>query len=184
MGVYTVLAPEPKDGGLPPADPMEFVFIKDGFSWPAFFFAALWMIYRRLWLVLIAYIVISVALAAAVSAAGGGVFGFAILALHFLFALEAAQLRAWTLTRHGYRLVGIAEGRREEEAEVRYFSEIEAGSSFVATGPVPPVPPTPPAPAAPPSPRAPIVPRVPQPPGAPEVVGLFPEPGGAPGHSS
>ena len=183
MGVYTVLAPQPTDGGTLPADPMAFVFIKDGFCWPALLFAGLWMIYRRLWLVLIGYIVVSAALAAAASAAGGGAFGFAIIALHFLFALEATHLRAWTLERHGYRLVGIAEGRREEEAEVRYFSEIEAPSAGMpGAAMVPPVPPTPPVPPAPPAPMASPVPRVPRPPSAEagDVVGLFPHPGGRP----
>jgi hypothetical protein len=186
MAVYTVLAPQPTDGGMLPPDPMTLVFVKDGFSWPAFLFAGLWMIYRRLWLVLVGYIIVSLALVAAAKAVDGGIVGFAILALHFLFALEATALRAWTLQRHGYRLAGIAEGRREEEAEIRYFSEIEAQPQPIppAAAPQPPIPPVPPVPPAPLT--SPSVPRVPQPPSAEagDVVGLFPTPGGAPGRTS
>jgi hypothetical protein len=187
MAVYTVLAPQPTDGGTLPPDPMKLVFVKDGFCWPAFLFAGLWMIYRRLWLVLIGYAVVSLALVAAAKAAGGGIIGFVILAIHFLFALEATALRTWTLGRHGYRLVGIAEGRREEEAEIRYFSEIEAAPQAIPPQPPQPprppqvpVPPVPPVPPAPPS-----VPRVPSPPNAEagDVVGLFPAPGGASGRA-
>jgi len=183
MAVYTVLAPQPTDGGTLPPDPMALVFVKEGFSWPAFLFAGPWLIYRRLWLVLIGYVVVAVALGAAGNAVGGSLFGFAMLALHFLFALEATALRAWTLERHGYRLVGVAEGRREEEAEVRYFTEIEAQPQPIpGPAPQPPIPPVPPVPPAPPSYSPPSVPRVPRTPSAEagDVVGLFPAPGQAP----
>ncbi|HVZ14257.1 MAG TPA: DUF2628 domain-containing protein [Bauldia sp.] len=184
MAVYTVLAPQPMDGGTLPPDPMTLVFVKEGFSWPAFLFAGPWLIFRRLWLVLIGYVIVAVALGAAGNALGNPIFGLVMLAVHFLFALEATALRAWTLERHGYRLVGIAEGRREEEAEIRYFTEIEAQPQAAAGAtpqpPQPPVPPTPPAPYSPPS-----VPRMSRPPSAEagDVVGLFPAPGGGPGHT-
>jgi hypothetical protein len=181
MAVYTVLAPQPTDGGTLPPDPMRLVFVKEGFSWPAFLFAGPWLLYRRLWLVFIGYIIVALALGAAGHAVGGPLFGFAILALHFLFALEATALRAWTLERHGYRLVGIAEGRREEEAEIRYFSEIEAQPQPIPpAAPQPPAPPVPPVPPAPPTRSAPSVPRVPPSAEAGDVVGLFPAPGGKP----
>ncbi len=170
MAIYTVLAPVPKDGGSLPADPMALVFVKEGFAWPAFLFAGLWLIYRRLWLVLVGYFVVAFALSAVAGQIGGPLPFFAILALHFLFALEANELRRWTLARRGFRLIGLAEGRGQEEAEIRYFSENEAE---VPVSPLPPVPPIPP---VPPLPRLPRVPSA----EAGEVVGLFPAPGAAP----
>jgi hypothetical protein len=41
------------------------VFVRDGFSWLAFLFGPLWLIARRMWVVLIAYVVVVVAITAA-----------------------------------------------------------------------------------------------------------------------
>ena len=54
MTIYTVLAP-PEAGSAGP-DRDRFVFIKEGFCWPAFFFAAIWLLFRRMWLVFILYL--------------------------------------------------------------------------------------------------------------------------------
>jgi hypothetical protein len=165
MAVFTIFAPQARDGNALP-DAMDLVFVKDGFNWPALFFAGPWLIYRRLWLALIGYIVVAVAVTYAASQISEGFASLVGLAVHFLFALEANQLRAWTLERNGYRLIGVSDGRSVEEAEIRYFSEAD-----VALPPAPPVPPAPPS-----------VPKVPQPPVKPsaeagDVVGLFPAPG-------
>jgi hypothetical protein len=165
MAVFTILAPRPREGDVL-SDPMALVFVKDGFNWPALFFAGPWLIYRRLWLTLAGYIIVAVAAGWAASQLSEGFGSFVMLAIHFLFALEANQLRVWTLERNGYRMIAVSEGRNLEEAEIRYFSETE-----VAPAPVPPMPPAPPS-----------VPRVPQPPVKPsaeagDVVGLFPAPG-------
>ncbi|HVY19163.1 MAG TPA: DUF2628 domain-containing protein [Bauldia sp.] len=165
MAVYAILAPQAGDGSSLP-EPMDVVFVKDGFNWPALFFAGPWLIYRRMWLTLIGYIIAAVAVTFAAAQISDGYGTLAGLAVHLLFALEANQLRMWTLERNGYRLIAVSEGRNVEEAEIRYFSEAEVA-----------MPPAPPAPPAPPS-----VPRTPQPPVSPsaeagDVVGLFPAPG-------
>jgi hypothetical protein len=75
--------------------------------------------------------------------------------------------------------VGVVEGRSREEAEIRYFADVEPLVAADAVVPVPPTPPTPPTP-----PVAPVVPAwrsEPQPPAAPsaekgDIVGLFPAP--------
>ena len=169
MAIYTVLAPETRDGA-PAADAMRTVFVKEGFAWPALFFAVVWMLYRRLWLVLVGYVVVGVALTALTTRIGGGIPGDALLLLHFLFALEANELRRWTLERRGYALVGVVEGRGLEEAEIHYFTALEAPAAAM---PVPPVPPTPPTPPMPPRNPGPVRPSA----EAGDVVGLFPAPG-------
>jgi hypothetical protein len=188
MAIYTVLAPPPRDGD-PAHEALDTAFVKDGFSWPALFFAVIWMIYRRMWLVLVLYVAVVAAAAFALSRTGGDVAGFALLLVHFLFALEANNLRRWTLERRGFRLVGVAEGRNIEEAEIGYFVSVETGAVAVAPPPIPPVPPTPPSPPARPTP--------PPTPGvlyredavrpsaeAGDVVGLFPAPATTPGGRS
>lgn len=167
MTLYTVLAP-PARGGEAATDPMDYVFVKEGIAWPALFFAVLWLIYRRMWLVLIAYVAVGLAAGVIDRWVGGDLAGVAFLLAHLLFALEGNELRRWTLRRRGYRLAGVVEGRNIEEAEIRYF----AGSE--ETGASPPAPSRPPAPATPP-PLGPVPPSA----EAGDVVGLFPARGGA-----
>ncbi|MEJ0011384.1 MAG: DUF2628 domain-containing protein [Bauldia sp.] len=163
-----ILAPQARDGDALP-DPMALVFVKDGFNWPALFFAGPWLIYRRMWLVLIGYIVIAMGIAFLAERLVGSSGGPIIFLLHILFALEANELRRWTLERNGYRMIGVAEGRSLEEAEIRYFGETDTAAMAA------PVPPTPPTPPTPPRPQAPVKPSA----EAGDVVGLFPAPGAA-----
>jgi hypothetical protein len=144
---------------------MALVFVKDGFNWPALFFAGPWLIYRRMWLALVGYIVVGMGATFLAAQVTEGFATFVGIAIHFLFALEANQLRVWTLERNSYRMIAVSEGRNIEEAEIRYFSEADVAA------PQPPAPPAPPP-----------VPRAPQPPVKPsaeagDVVGLFPAPG-------
>lgn len=162
MSIYTVLAPRTSDSA---PDPTAFVFVKDGFCWPALLFPGIWMIFRQLWLVLLLY------LAAAIlfGVFAGVVEGIAPFALYllarFCVALEANGLRRWTLERRGFVLIGVVEARNAREADVRFFADWQAEPQ----APVPPIAPQPPVK---------HVTRQPSP-EAGEVVGLFPAPGGA-----
>src|SRR5687768_3953512 len=55
MAVYTVHEPPHEDPAE--ADTDQFVFVRDGFYFWAFLFGPLWMIWRRLWLVLLLYLI-------------------------------------------------------------------------------------------------------------------------------
>ncbi len=55
MAIYTVYAP--RRVAAPEAEPMALAFIKEGFNWPALFFPLIWLVVRRLWLVLLLYVV-------------------------------------------------------------------------------------------------------------------------------
>ena len=175
MAIYTVLAPTLRDGTSMPA-PMDLVFVKERVSWPALFFGPLWLIFRRMWLVLVLYVVALVVIGFIEAKIGGPIPGAVLVLGHLLFAIEGNELRRWTLQRRGYRLVAIAEGSGMEEAEIRYFASLDdAMPTAVAVPPVPPVPPTPPAPPARPPSLGPMPPSA----EAGDVVGLFPSPGGA-----
>jgi hypothetical protein len=173
MAVYTILAPPARDGATP-SNPLDLVFVKEDFCWPALFFAALWLIFRRMWLVLVVYVALSLVLSALGAYVGEGAPTAVMLLVHLFLALEANALRVRTLERRGFRLVGIAEGRSLEEAELRYFGETDsaAGESIP---PVPPVPPAPSVPLVPPRPPGPVAPSAEK----GDVVGLFPAPGGS-----
>ncbi len=177
MPLYTVFAPPPKPGQTAP-DPVRFVFVKDGFCWPALFIPELWLLFRRMWLVFAVYLAASVVLSVAGARFGGPLPYVALALMHLLFALEANALRRWKLAAAGYAFLGVAEGGRAE-AELRFFSQWQAAA----------LPPAPAAPAAggdggqtPPA-ETPAAAKTQEPAKAAaesgEVVGLFPVPGGA-----
>ena len=64
MPVYTVHEPPVRTPGAL-ADPARFIFVRDGFYWWAFLLTPLWMLWRRLWLVLAVYLLISIGIEAA-----------------------------------------------------------------------------------------------------------------------
>jgi len=98
-------------------------FVKEGFSWPAFFVPALWLIYCRMWIELALFVVIFVALqwAFGMDRPWQDLLGWTLLALFALFAFEANDLRGAALERNGYRLIGVAEGRNRTDAELSFF---------------------------------------------------------------
>jgi len=162
MSIYTVLSPPPVTGDIAP-DPLSLRFVKEGFSWPALFFPEIWLIVRRMWLVLLLDVLVVIIAAMSLALEDVGAIALVLLLLgRFLFALEANGLRRWTYYRHGYRLIGVVEGRHLWEAELRFFLDWTPGGD----APPPRSEPEPPAPK-----RA--------SPEAGEVVGLFPVAGGA-----
>ena len=162
MSTYTIHAAPPK-AGEETSDPQRFVFVRDGFHFWAFLLAPLWMLYRRLWLVLLLYLVIV------------GVLGGALVALRapatlqatldiliaLLVGFEAATLWRWTLERRGWQTLGFVVGDDEESAEQRFFGAWNARGGAAAV------------PAPEPTYAAPV--RRGPPSGA-DVIGLFPEP--------
>jgi len=161
MSIYTVFAPPPRNDEA--ADPERFRFVRDGFLWGAFVFGPLWMLWHRLWLVLAGYAVLMAVLGFGLWKidASGAVEAAAGFFVALLIGFEASSLRRWTLRRRGWEDIGIVVGDDRDSAERRFFqSWIDREvmrKEFQST--------------AIPSRNMPSV-------RAPEVVGLFPEPGG------
>jgi len=168
MTIYAVLAP-PAKGDSDEAEPDRFVFVKEGFCWPASYMTILWLIWRRLWLALLIYVVVLAAVLAVVGLVPAAV-GWVILVLFaILVGLEANNLRRWTLERRGYRFVGIAVGDRLSEAEYRFFASwSEAAKSSDRASPSTPSTPKTPAP------------RTPARFEAGDIIGMFPTAGARP----
>lgn len=161
MPVYTVHEPPPRRYETE-TDPVRFAFVRDGFYLWAFLLTPAWMIRHRLWLVLIAYIVLAVAIGIGLHLIGASM--SARLLIGFLLALligfEAASLRRWTLARRGWSDLGLVVADDEEAAERRFFDAwATSGAPHVST----------------PVASAPIARTSGAP---PDVIGLFPEPGG------
>ena len=70
MPLYTVHAPPTLPGDGAP-DPMGYVFVKEGFCWPAFFIADLWLLFRRMWIVFFAYVAVALVVMAIGERVGG-----------------------------------------------------------------------------------------------------------------
>jgi hypothetical protein len=115
MRVYTVHAPPGE-----PA-PERFVFVKDGFSWPAFFFTFLWTLWHRMWIALLGYIVFLLVIAwIGVLAGDTQAMIFSIIG-GILIGLEGNTIRRLSLERKGWREVGESYGHNLAEAEIRFF---------------------------------------------------------------
>jgi hypothetical protein len=164
MPTYTVHAPPPKAGETA-SDPQRFVFVRDSFYFWAFVLAPLWLLFRRLWLVLLGFIVINMLVGGILYLLGASS-SFRFLAstlIALLLGFEAATLWRWTLARRSWQTLGFVVGDDEESAERRFFDEWAKRA---------------PAPAAPePQYSAPVRRG---PPSGSDVIGLFPEPGGSP----
>jgi Protein of unknown function (DUF2628) len=156
MAVYTVHEPPPKRYGQA-GDPERFMFVRDGFSFWAFLFGPLWMLRHRMWLVLVGYVGVSAAFEIGFRLLGTS--GPARFVVGFLFALligfEAATLRRFTLGRRDFANVGVIVADDMEGAERRFFD------AWVKSGGA--------------APRVVSPSRQPAP--APDVIGLFPQPG-------
>lgn len=165
MPAYAVL--EPPGYQRPAIEHTDrFIFLPERFSLAAFLFAPLWMIWRRLWIVLIIYLV------------GAGLIGYGLYFLgigataiawvfgliHLLVGLEATTLVRWTRIMHGWRECGVVIADDLDMAERRFFDDRAA--SRAAAKPAPAVAPG-------------QLPAAQAAPTGPDIVGLFPEPGGS-----
>jgi hypothetical protein len=165
MPTFTVHQPPPRKGEAT-SEPERFVFVRDGFYFWAFVLAPVWLLVHRLWLAFVGYIILTVALGAALVVLGapsGAKFLTSFL-IALLMGLEAATLWRWKLSRRKWKMVGIVVGEDAEMAERRFYAEWatrdgEAPAAFT-----------------PPEPKyaTPIHRGAPSP---SDVIGLFPEPG-------
>ena len=160
MPVFTVHEPPLRATAALP-DPERFVFVRDGVYVWAFLLTPLWMLWRGLWLVFLLYAVFAAAVEIVMHYAGFGTGSIILvqLLLSLLVAAEAASLRRFSLARRGWKNIGVVSGDDLEDAERRFYD------SWLRTAPVgreqpPPLP----------SDSPPTQP--------PDIIGLFPEPGG------
>ena len=166
MAVYTVHQPPLKKYEAGP-DPERFAFVRDGFSFWAFLLGPLWMLRHRMWLIFIGYVAVAVAMQVGLRLVGAssGAAVFAAFMLALLVGMEAGTLRRFTLGRRRWRNVGTIVGSDRETVERRFFDSWVKGETL---NPMLPAAPRPASPAAPAQ-------RGATP--APDVIGLFPQPG-------
>ncbi len=172
MPIYTVHAPVTNAAGVAATD--RFAFVRDGFHFWAALLGPVWLVWHRLWLALIGWIAVTVAIDVGIARLGAS--GTAIFLANLLIALlmgfEASSIRRWTLSRRNWRQLDIVVARNKETAERRFFDRWAAkqrvinDQAAVDRGAPPPTRDIPGQPFS----RPPPLPRN-------EIIGLFPEPG-------
>ncbi|MGZ5827410.1 MAG: DUF2628 domain-containing protein [Xanthobacteraceae bacterium] len=166
MAIYTVFEPQIEEND-PTTHATQFAFVRDGFSWGAFIFGLIWMLWHRLWLVsfLFAILVGAIAAVAATTQLPTGVMIVVWLLLKLLVGLEASTLRRWTLQRRRWRDMGTVVADNLQMAERRFFDH------WVGVVSPPPFPGS--------ATNAPArADSAPTGDAGPDVIGLFPRPGG------
>jgi hypothetical protein len=113
-----------------------FFFVRERFSFAAFLFGPLWMIWRRLWLVLVIYVLVVGLLEYGLSRLGvpAGSHAAVFVLVQFLIGLEAAGLQRWTLVRRGWRDCGTVIADDLELAERRFFDARCASEAAARAG--------------------------------------------------
>jgi hypothetical protein len=172
MPAYTVHAPIANNAGIAATD--RFAFVRDGFHFWAAVFGPVWLVWHRLWLALIGWIIIVIAIDVGMArlGAGGTAIFFADVLIALLMGFEASSIRRWTLSRRNWRQLDIVVAGNEEKAERRFFDRWAArqrllnDQTAVDRGAPPPTRDIPGQPFSKPPP-------LPQ----NEIIGLFPEPG-------
>ncbi|MCX7312272.1 MAG: DUF2628 domain-containing protein [Alphaproteobacteria bacterium] len=136
MSTFTVHEP-PRRKNEEAASPDRFAFVRDGFYFWAFVLGPVWMLYHRLWLVLLMYLVGTTGLQIALWTLGvSGAVKFAVgLLIALLVGFEAGTLRRWSLRRWTDRGTVVAHNR--EAAEHRFFDRWFDGTSASYEPPAP-----------------------------------------------
>jgi hypothetical protein len=174
MPVYTVHAPAGNGANLAATD--QFTFVRDGFHFWAAALTVIWLAWHRLWLALIGWIALTIAIQFGLVALGvsNGAILFADVLIAILTGFEAASLQRWTLSRRRWRQLDTVVADNEESAERRFFDRWTAkqrgltnDQRAVDRGAPPPTRNIPGQPfSKPPLPQG-------------GIIGLFPEPGGS-----
>ena len=107
MRLYIIMNPPAGDDAT--ALPMA---VKEGFSWPAFFFGPFWLLWHRLWPEAAGVGIAALATLALPPAAGLA----ASFLLALLLGLEGNALRRWALRRRGWREADIIAAASADEA--------------------------------------------------------------------
>jgi hypothetical protein len=175
MPAFAVLEP-PAHGDATVRHSDRFIFLHEKFSFSAFLFGPLWMIWHRLWLEEAAYMAGLAVVGWALYALGVGWLAIILIfgLIQLLLGLEATSLVRWMRVRRGWRDGGIVIADDLDVAERRFFDDrisrrtAVAGATASSTAAISSAPlPTPSAP-----------PGTPPEASRPDVIGLFPQPGG------
>ncbi|MBK8208847.1 MAG: DUF2628 domain-containing protein [Rhodospirillales bacterium] len=99
--------------------------VKEGFSWPAFFFSVLWALWCRLWLAAAGIFAAEIALSGVMSLLGADEMTQAAISVGFavLLGVVANDIKRWSLFRRGFLQVAVVTGEDSDAAERRFWDQ-------------------------------------------------------------
>lgn len=105
----------------------DMIFIKDGFSWPAFLFTFLWALCVRAWWVALGLFAVVILSGLLLNRIGVGehIQTTLMLALAVGIGVVANGLRRWTLEQAGFSEVAVVAANNQTEAERRFLEDAE-----------------------------------------------------------
>ena len=121
MATFTVHLPPPDGDDIPP--PEKIVFLRDGFSAPAFVFGPFWLLWKRAWIPAAGWTTLLLLIAGfgAAFKIPSEAMSFAGLAVSGVLGFEGERLLAWSLRRRGYTESDVVIGDNQDEAEEVFF---------------------------------------------------------------
>ena len=122
MRIFTVHMKRAGNGKKSDPD-RDLILIKEGFSWPAFFFSGLWALWHRMWLWAVIIIAANVALSFTLSRFGIDTISQSIISFGFatIIGMIANDLRRRSLSYKEYREFGVVAADDVSAAEGRFF---------------------------------------------------------------
>jgi hypothetical protein len=136
MTIYAVHAPTNAGDQVAAAD--RCAFVRDSFSWGAFFFGPLWLLRHRLWLAFVGWLAAVILLWAASYWLGlsSSASFWCYIAIAAFLGLEASMLRSASLRRRGFNLADIVASGSRDDAERIFYARWLAGSARQPSGPL------------------------------------------------
>jgi len=124
MSIYRLYLPPEVQGNFSE----EFRLIPDSKAIFALIAPPIWLIWNRLWLPLMAYFVVTLAIALVGAFYPGPLVAYLSVIPGFYLLLEGRELVLNKMRREGWREVAIIDAQNQEEAEIKYIvSADEAG---------------------------------------------------------
>lgn len=131
MTTYTAYLP-PKDASLYQDE--EFRLVPDTKATLALFFPPFWLVWHKLWLPLMVYFCVIVAIMLLAFASPGIAVSYLSILPGLYLLLEGYELVRKNLENRGWQYAGIVEGENKEEAGIRFI--VDHGNMFAEQKPV------------------------------------------------
>jgi len=131
MRLYSVYL---RNHGRMPED--DLVLVKEGFSWPGFFFTFVWAFWTRMWLPAIVIFTVIALTGFGVQKLGLGedLEALASLLMALSVGLVGNDVRRWWLDQKGYSEVAVVSGKSVEEAERRFLDAADIDRTGIYPG--------------------------------------------------
>jgi hypothetical protein len=122
MKTFTVQAP-PEDDRSYAERAVDYVFLKEGYSFWAALFGPFWSLANKMWLEAFIHFVGLFAVLGILGAIGfvPAVISYVSFMANLLFALFAYDLQRFHYSRKGYQMIGVVNGKTKGDCEARFF---------------------------------------------------------------